>query len=205
MRSRTLAFAMTSTLLAVTAISVRLSAQDLQEQTASASSATIITFNAPRAGKGFNQGTAPQDINDAGAVTGYYQDAKNVYHGFLRTPDGTLTSFDAPSAGKLSGQGTSPQGVNASQAITGYYQDATNVYHGYLRTPAGKFTTFDVPGAGGDANQGTFGENINDTGTISGYYVDWNNVVFGFLPAPTAPLRHSRLLTRAKTTGRAPL
>ncbi len=31
-------------------------------------------------------GTLPYSINDLGAITGYYIDANNVYHGFLRIP-----------------------------------------------------------------------------------------------------------------------
>ena len=50
----------------------------------------VITFDAPGAGTGSYQGTACQfcglGINDAGAITGSYIDANNVYHGFLRIP-----------------------------------------------------------------------------------------------------------------------
>lgn len=50
----------------------------------------VTTFDAPGAGTGSYQGTACQfcglGINDAGAITGSYIDANNVYHGFLRIP-----------------------------------------------------------------------------------------------------------------------
>ena len=44
----------------------------------------IITFDAPGAGTGAFQGTLPYGINPEGAIAGYYVDASNVAHGFLR-------------------------------------------------------------------------------------------------------------------------
>jgi len=48
----------------------------------------ITTFDAPGAGTvgslGGGQGTQPMTINSEGAITGYYTDANNVVHGFLR-------------------------------------------------------------------------------------------------------------------------
>lgn len=53
----------------------------------------IISIDAPGAGTGPGQGTgcfAYTDcsvlINASGAITGYYLDAKNVFHGFLLLP-----------------------------------------------------------------------------------------------------------------------
>ena len=57
-----------------------------------ASAGPIITFDAPGAGTGSGQGTgcfAFTDcsvlVNNFGAITGYYLDAKNVFHGFVRS------------------------------------------------------------------------------------------------------------------------
>jgi len=47
---------------------------------------TVITFDAPGAGTGFNQGTVPLGIDPAGVIIGYYTDNSNVHHGFLRMP-----------------------------------------------------------------------------------------------------------------------
>ena len=47
---------------------------------------TIITFDAPGSGTGPGQGTIPLSNNPADAITGYYIDASNATHGFLRTP-----------------------------------------------------------------------------------------------------------------------
>jgi len=46
---------------------------------------SITTFDAPGTGTGSGQGTFPDGINDAGAITGYYIDNNDVLHGFLRT------------------------------------------------------------------------------------------------------------------------
>jgi hypothetical protein len=144
----------------------------------------IITFDVLGAGTGAYQGTTPQAINPAGAITGYYTDANNVAHGFLRTPHGKFTTFDAPGAGTGSGQGTFPPSMNWEGAITGWYLDGANVYHGFLRAPDGTITTFDCPRAGNGAYQGTGGENINAAGWIAGDCEDASNVDHGLLRAP---------------------
>jgi hypothetical protein len=108
---------------------------------------TFATFEAPGAGTGFYQGTQVaiiDGLNPAGAITGLYVDASNIYHGFLRAPDGSFTTFDAPGAGTGSGQGTISNGINLEDAIAGYYIDANDVNQGFLRTPDGTFTTFDA-------------------------------------------------------------
>src|SRR2546426_2696756 len=103
---------------------------------------SVTTLDAPGAGAGtdLRQGTFPKSINPAGAITGYYIDAGNLIHGFLRAPDGALTSFDAPG-----GRGvlTSLLIIDTSAAVMGYYDDAdSGVYlgrHGFLHAPDGDF------------------------------------------------------------------
>ena len=46
----------------------------------------ITTFDAPAAGSGFNQGTAPLGITPNGLIMGEYRDANYANHGFLRAP-----------------------------------------------------------------------------------------------------------------------
>jgi hypothetical protein len=98
---------------------------------------TYTRFDVPGAGAtpGTGQGTYPNDINSAGAITGNYYDSNSVAHGFLRTPDGRFTTFDAPGAGTVVGsfQGTFPSTINSAGAITGSYTDANGVSHGFLR------------------------------------------------------------------------
>src|SRR5439155_14500922 len=91
---------------------------------------TLTTFDAPGAGTTTDsfQGTYPSSINQAGAICGAYLDESNVYHGFVRAPNGTLTTFDAPGAGTTtdSFQGTVAFANNPAGAITGYYLDESN-------------------------------------------------------------------------------
>jgi hypothetical protein len=104
----------------------------------------IITFDAPGAGTGSGQGTgcfAYTDcsvlINNFGAITGYYLDANNVFHGFLRSPEGKFTTFEAPGADTTANDynGTFPYTINDQGVITGYYIDVNNVSHGFLLLP----------------------------------------------------------------------
>jgi hypothetical protein len=76
-------------------------------------------------------------INAKGVITGWYGDASNVNHSFVRAKDGTITTFDAPGAGTGPGQGTAAftGATNPAGATTGAYIDSNNVLHGFLRTP----------------------------------------------------------------------
>ena len=148
----------------------------------------IITFDAPGAGTGSGQGTgcfAYTDcsvlINNFGAITGYYLDANNVYHGFLRGPEGTFTNFEAPGADTTPNDfnGTLPNAINDAGAITGVYDDVNSVSHGFLRSPEGAFTTFDPPGS-----LGTNPIALNLEGAVVGYYVSHNGVIRAFLRRP---------------------
>jgi hypothetical protein len=101
---------------------------------------TITTFEAPGAGTGPYQGTGFDQIaglNDLGVVTSMYLDGNNVYHGYLRTPDGKFATFDAPGADLTPGDynGTFPASINNAGVITGYYTDVNDVQHGFLRIP----------------------------------------------------------------------
>jgi hypothetical protein len=75
---------------------------------------TITTFEAPGAGTGANQGTIGVYINTAGVISGYYGDASNVYHGFVRASNGMITTFEAPGAGTGASQGTDGIGINTA-------------------------------------------------------------------------------------------
>ena len=110
---------------------------------ASAGQPRFISFDAPGAGTGPYQGTGCfyYDcyglINNLGEITGYYLDANNVYHGYLRSPDGKFLTFDAPSADLTANDfnGTFPVSLNDWGVVTGYYIDKNNVVHGFVRFP----------------------------------------------------------------------
>jgi len=94
--------------------------------TAFSQQSTVITFDAPGAGTG--PGHTTLAINPAGAITGFYFDAGDAIHGFLRSPDGTIGTIDVPGAGTGPGQGTSPFSITSGGAIAGRYADANNVF-----------------------------------------------------------------------------
>ena len=145
----------------------------------------IITFDAPGADTkpGDNNGTYPAAINVWGAITGSYQSADTVFHGFVRSRDGKFTSFEAPGADTTAGSynGTTPGSINDLGTIMGNYWDANGFSHGFLRSPDGKFTSFDVPGAGGF---GTLPQAFNIEGAVVGYYTDSNYSFHAFLRTP---------------------
>jgi hypothetical protein len=152
---------------------------------ASAHEPRFVTIDAPGAGHASGQGTgcfAYTDcsvlINNWGAITGYYLDTNNVFHGFVRSPEGKFTSFEAPGADTTPGNfnGTNPNAINDAGAIAGVYYDIDNVAHGFLRSPEGEMTTFDPPGS-----IATIPIALNLESAIVGYYVDETGVFGAFL------------------------
>jgi len=150
---------------------------------------TFTKLDAPGAGVGLvppvmvghpelisGQGTLASSVNDAGTITGYFIDAKNIKHGFLRDKLGTFLTFDVPGSG-----GTVPQSINQSGEVTGTYDGPPRVtdgrsgaVHGFLRDANGKITSLDVPGAKTafwePNQQGTYPQTINENGVIVGWY-----------------------------------
>lgn len=143
----------------------------------------LVEFDAPNAGTAPGLGTQPLANNSECAIVGYYQDANEVFHGFLRKPDGKIIALDAPGAGSVasSGQGTAAYSINDLGVIAGLVQDANNTVHGFVRYPDGGYCVFDAPGAGTGGDLGTYAFNINLLGTIAGEYFDANNVSHGFM------------------------
>lgn len=154
----------------------------------------IITFDAPGAGTGAGsagcmalftcQGTYAANINPAGEISGRYNDASGVSHGFLRDRHGNIVAFDAPGACQAPGQGTLTStfyGLNNAGWFAAPFLDCSNVSHGYLRAPDGRISTIDPLGAGTGAGQGTTADCVSDNMAITGWYIDGNNVNHGFV------------------------
>jgi uncharacterized membrane protein len=139
---------------------------------------TIITFNVPGAGTGFQHGTTATSINAAGVIAGYYVDSSGSDHGFIRSRDGVFTVFDAPGAVA----GTLPYGINDAGAVTGYCFDATFIAQGFVRSAVGVMTTFDIPVSGGS---GTYAFSINAAGAVAGFYFQ-SGESFSFVRDPGA-------------------
>lgn len=129
---------------------------------------TIATFDPPGSAD-----TLPESINSNGVVAGWYIDASNVEHGFVRAVDGTITTFDP--SGSMS---TLAMSINDSGAVVGSYKDGAYVQHGFLRTPDGTITTFDAADSGS-----TDPVSINGEGVIAGDYIDTNATTHGFVRA----------------------
>ena len=151
---------------------------------------TFTTYDAPGAGTGTFQGTyigTVDCLNPAGVLAGISRDANDVFHGYVRAPDGTIAVFDAPGAGTGTFQGTQPVGINPAGTIVGQYVDSSGVNHGFLRAADGTITTFDVSGAGTGSGQGSFpycNNAVGAIGAITGYYIDSSDVFHGFLRTP---------------------
>lgn len=120
-------------------------------------------------------------INPAGAITGWYVDASNVIHGFLRDPHGKITTFEAPGAGTTGDHGTWPNSINPEGTIVGAVCDDEGVCQSFLRDPHGGMTAFNIPGVA--IQYYTTAVDINLAGVILGFYFDENGV-HGFLRTP---------------------
>lgn len=122
-------------------------------------------------------GTCPVGINDLGWVAGWDEDAANVYHSFLRNPDGQIVTYDVPGAGTGANQGTLAQSINDWGVVVGYYLDSSSTAHGFLRLPDGRINTFD----GSETGTGTYPLSINNLGAIAGFEFDSTGLDHGFL------------------------
>jgi len=100
-------------------------------------------------------------INDSGQVTGIFQDANGVVHGYLKDGD-TYTTIDVPG-----GTGTFPYGINNGGTIVGQWSNLSGWSEGFVRTSDGTFTVVNVPG-GLESYIGA----INGNGDICGSWVD---------------------------------
>lgn len=116
---------------------------------------------------GFN--TIASGINARGDISGRYDDANGVAHGFLLRK-GVFTTIDVPGA-----TFTSARAINARGDIAGRMQDAAGVDHAFLLHD-GEFTQIDVPGA-----VATVGRGINNAGDVTGNYIDTNGNEIGFV------------------------
>ena len=75
------------------------------------------------------KGTIVRGINDAGQIVGGYEDAKQVWHGFIYS-GGTYTTIDDPL-----GTNSIVTGITDSGEIAGSYEDSKGVEHGFVAGP----------------------------------------------------------------------
>lgn len=105
----------------------------------------ITAFDAPGADTTANDfnGTWAQGINDLGDITGYYDDAMGVAHGYVRSPGGVFKFFDSPDGEN----GTVPLFINLERSVVGYALDTNLLFHAFLRHPDNTITDFVGPGS----------------------------------------------------------
>ena len=149
---------------------------------------TITEFDVPGVPTTLgHRGTLPLSINTGGDITGFYVDASDIRHGFVRLANGTFATIDAPGAGTAPTQGTIALSINAAGDITGLYRDASGTTHGFVRAAAGTITApLDAPGAGTGPGgkvsfSGTLPTSINVSKEIAGVYADNNGAFHGFV------------------------
>jgi len=146
----------TTALLSVAALA-------LLSATSAIAQSSLVTFDAPDAGKAVNQGTVPTSINSKSVIAGYYIDSGNLLHGFLRQPNGAITEFSPPNMSDVF-----VLGINTSGQVIGsgtHKVGSTFVTDGFLRSPGGHYTLIDAPGA-----IYTQPLQIKDNGMIAGYF-----------------------------------
>ena len=88
----------------------------------------------PGSGQAADQGTYAFGINAFDAVTGYFVDSNNAYHGFEANRN-RLARFDAPDAAETPNNGTFPSAINVRGEVVGSYDDKTGLDHAFLWTP----------------------------------------------------------------------
>ena len=118
-------------------------------------------FTVPGAG---GLGTTAAGINASGQVVGYFGDANNASHGFLKYGS-TLTQIDVPGA-----TDTFSYAINNRSDMAGWYVDQQGIPHGFLLS-GGKITTIDVPGS-----LGTQITSISNNGELAGFWYDVNAI-----------------------------
>ena len=121
-----------------------------------------VSFDAPGAGGGNNQGTFPNSINSQGWIGGTIILTTSVDQGFLRSPNGTYTVVIPTGAAQ-----STVSAINASHEAVGLAFYANGDTSGFLRDPSGNYTQLAVSGA-----YSTTPSAINDNGMVAGFAFD---------------------------------
>ncbi len=142
------------------------------------------SFEAPDAGTApyLVQGTLPYTINNVGVIAGQYEDANNVYHGFIRYSATHYEVVDAPGADTKanSGHGTQVLSNNDAGESAGIYVDAAGTEHSFFRSEKGVITPI-VPEKDAAFVMVCEETCLNAQGTTVGSYAGTDFVYKGFL------------------------
>jgi len=102
--------------------------------------------------------TTASGINDAGWVSGWYQEPQGKYgNAFLLSPDGLVTETRRTNAF------VTATALNNNNVLTGSYQSQKSI-KGFVLVPGGAMKKFSVKGQ----SEQTLPRSINDAGTITG-------------------------------------
>jgi probable HAF family extracellular repeat protein len=111
-------------------------------------------------------------INHRGISLGYYSDADDVGHAYLRSPDGSHTSLPDAIPGAFD---TDATGINNLGTIVGTVIDASGKTRGYIRRD-GQTEIYDYPGAVRTRLGG-----VNDRGQVVGFFTGSDGRSHGFM------------------------
>jgi hypothetical protein len=121
--------------------------------------------------------TTATGINDAGEISGFFQNGLGVTKGFLDNA-GTFSVFGVPGSNS-----TMFFGINDDGEAVGTYQDSNGFNNGLLYSIGpGTFQTVNDPNAV-LADGGTVINGLNDKGDLVGFYGDANGNTIGFVAA----------------------
>jgi hypothetical protein len=115
-------------------------------------------------------------INNAGTVSGFYEDAGGVFHGFVLTSSDVLTTLNYPGA-----MDTQAAGISNTGEVTGFYIDSLGGMHGFTYS-GGIWQTVDNPSGVGTTTL----NGVNDLGQLVGFYVNGSDQTIGFVATPTS-------------------
>ena len=134
------------------------------------SASTIITFDAPGAGRGIEEGTLAFGMNSQGTIVGSVTNSNRQTAGFLRRPDGTMQVIRVPGASS-----TGFDDINDSGTMVGSAEVQGST--GFIRTKDGRFSYF-LP------ENTQFLEDpikIDNLGNVAGTIIDNNDVFECFI------------------------
>jgi hypothetical protein len=101
-------------------------------------------------------------INNQNQISGFYIDANNLTHGFLKQVKGFVTTLDFPNDAS-----TMALGLNNASQVVGTYNDQSNNTHGFVyNTKTGTYQEVNDP----YGRNSTIINGANDVGQIVGFY-----------------------------------
>ena len=116
-------------------------------------------------------------VNAAGAVVGSYRDADDMFHGFMRDPDGSFTTIDIPGMPNLDYLFVN---TITDVGVIGFRAKAVNdILRSYILLPDGILYEVQFPDS-----ISTVVRNVNQDGSIIGYYDATDGRRVGFVGRP---------------------